>query len=308
VDPVLELENVTKTFGQTTAVNRLSFRLKPGTVFGFLGPNGSGKTTTIRMILRILEPDEGSVRVFGTRLDEESNRRVGYLPEERGLYKKMKVIDQLVFLGRLKGLPASEGRRRAESWLQRFEAGDWTARKVEELSKGMQQKVQFIGTLLHEPDLIILDEPFAGLDPVASQLLKDVMLNLRRQGRTIIFSTHQMEQVERSCDEILLINQGKAVVSGPISDVRSRYGMPTIKVEFDGDLGDLGSWDGIESLDDQGRYAEIRLKDPSRSEDLLKELIRRVSVRRFEISEASLEDIFISQVRSAKSPTPERVS
>jgi ABC-2 type transport system ATP-binding protein len=296
VPPVLEVENVTKTFGQTIAVDRLSFRLEQGRVFGFLGPNGSGKTTTIRMILRILEPDQGSIRVFDAPLDELAKRRVGYLPEERGLYKKMKVMDQLVFLGRLKGVSTDEGRRRAQEWLGRFEASDWAEKKVEELSKGMQQKVQFIGTLLSDPDLIILDEPFAGLDPVASQLLKEVMLSMRRQGRTIIFSTHQMEQVERSCDEILLINRGKAVVSGPVSKVRSEYGAPTVKVEFDGSLGDLRSWDGIRSIDDQGRYAEIRLKDLSRSEELLKELISRVTVRRYEISEASLEDIFISQV------------
>lgn len=294
--PILDLERVTKTFGRTTAVDRLSFRLNKGTVFGFLGPNGSGKTTTIRMILRILEPDEGTIHVFGAALDEEAKTRIGYLPEERGLYKKMKVVDQLVFLGRMKGIATHEGRRRAREWLHRFEAADWAEKKVEELSKGMQQKVQFIGTLIHEPDLIILDEPFSGLDPVASQQLKEVMLSLRRQGRTIIFSTHQMEQVERSCDEILLINEGKNVVSGPVSRVRSEYGVPTVKVEFDGDLGDLRAWDGISSIDDQGRYAEIQLRDLSRSEELLKELIARVTLRRYEISEASLEEIFISQV------------
>ncbi|MBD3334204.1 MAG: ATP-binding cassette domain-containing protein [Candidatus Eisenbacteria bacterium] len=304
---ILEIENITKTFARKAAVDQLSFWIAPGTVFGLLGPNGSGKTTTIRMVLRILEPDSGSIRVFGAPLDDAAKRRVGYLPEERGLYKDMPILDHLVFLARLRGLEGGEARHRASHWLERFGAASWAQRKVEELSKGMQQKVQFIGTLLHDPELIILDEPFSGLDPVAAQQLKDVMRELRREGRTIIFSTHQMEQVERSCDEILLIHEGRAVISGKLTEVRQRYGKPSVKLDYEGDLGDIASWSGVDRVDDEGRYAEIRLRDPALSRELLQRLVERVHVRRFEISEASLEDIFIQQVKDA-TPQPSEVT
>ncbi|MBU1699994.1 MAG: ATP-binding cassette domain-containing protein [Candidatus Eisenbacteria bacterium] len=294
---ILECREITKRFGSYAAVDHLTFRVRPGTIFGLLGPNGSGKTTTIRMILRILLPDQGTICVFGSSLNENSKLRIGYLPEERGLYKDMKILDHLVFLARLRGLTSNEATRRSLKWLERFNIGDWSQRKVEELSKGMQQKVQFIGTLLHDPELIILDEPFSGLDPVASQLLKDIMLELQRQGRTVVFSTHQMEQVERSCDEILLIHKGKAVLYGPLNDVRARYGSPTVKVEYDGDITTILPWDGILSIDDQGRYAEIMLKENVRPGELLRRLVNHVDIRRFETSEASLDDIFIRQVK-----------
>jgi ABC-2 type transport system ATP-binding protein len=296
---VLVLKGVTKRFGEQTAVDHLDVAVRAGCVFGLLGPNGSGKTTTIRMILGILQPDEGSIKVFGERLREATKRRIGYLPEERGLYRQMRVLDHLVFLGRLKGMPGGAARERARAWLERFQLAETATKRVEELSKGMQQKVQFIGTLLHDPELVILDEPFSGLDPVATQEMKEVMLELRQRGRTILFSTHQMEQVERSCDEILLIHRGRRVLGGPTSEIRARYGQPTVKVAFDGDLGDLASWEGIESLENDGRYAEIRLRDMRRTGELLRELVRRVEVRRFEVSEASLEEIFIQQVKGS---------
>jgi ABC-2 type transport system ATP-binding protein len=191
----LTIDRVTKSFQSQRAVDDLSFEVPQGSIFGLLGPNGSGKTTTIRMVLKILLPDQGSIQVLGRELDEEGKERIGYLPEERGLYRGMKVEEHLAFLGALHGLPLGEARRRGLRWLERFEAADWVGRKVQELSKGMQQKVQFIGTILHEPDLVILDEPFSGLDPVNARLLKDVMLELRDRGCTVIFSTHQMEQV-----------------------------------------------------------------------------------------------------------------
>ena len=290
------VDAVTKSFGEARAVDGLNFAVPRGSIFGLLGPNGSGKTTTIRMILQILLPDEGSIEVLGAPLDEKGKRRIGYLPEERGLYRGMRVGDQLLFFGRLRGLNRSEARARSLQWLERFAAADWIDRKVQELSKGMQQKVQFIATILHEPELLILDEPFSGLDPVNTRLLKDVMLELRDRGSTVILSTHQMEQVEKSCDAICLIDRGRAVVQGDLAQIRREHGSNTVHVEYAGSLPRAAIEPLAESIDDHGRYAEIRLRDPEDAAALLRLLVDSVEVRRFELSEASLHDIFIRLV------------
>ncbi|MBD3161279.1 MAG: ATP-binding cassette domain-containing protein [Candidatus Eisenbacteria bacterium] len=291
---------VTKTFGDARAVDGLNLSVPRGAVFGLLGPNGSGKTTTIRMILQIILPDEGSIEVLGAPLDEKGKQRIGYLPEERGLYRGMTVGDQLVFFGQLRGLSASAARDRSHRWLERFDAVDWFGRKVQELSKGMQQKVQFIGTILHDPDLVILDEPFSGLDPVNTRLLKDVMLELRDRGCTVIFSTHQMEQVERSCDSICLMNKGRAVVQGEVAAIRRDHGANTVHVEYAGNLPRDRIAPLTETLDDHGHYAEIRLRSEEDASPLLRILVDSVDVRRFETSEASMHDIFIRLVEEKR--------
>ncbi len=296
----LAVAGVSKSFEERRAVDRLSFEVPRGSIFGLLGPNGSGKTTTIRMVLKIILPDEGTIRVLGEALDERGKHRIGYLPEERGLYRGMRVDDHLIFFGALHGLRPSDARARALRWLARFDAADWAGRKIQELSKGMQQKVQFIGTILHDPDLVILDEPFSGLDPVNSRLLKDVMLELKDRGATVIFSTHQMEQVEKSCDRICLIHQGRAVVQGPLARIRQEHGDNTVHLEYGGEL-PRNRIDGLcTTLEDHGQYAEIRLRAPDDAGALLRILADSVEVRRFELSEASLEDIFIRLVKETR--------
>ncbi len=295
MDAIL-LQGVTKSFGSQRAVDSVDLNVPQGSIFGLLGPNGSGKTTTIRMVLQIILPDSGQVRVLGSELDDALRRRIGYLPEERGLYRSMRVEDQLVFLGELHGLTPVDARRRGRRWLERLDAADWVGRKVQELSKGMQQKIQFIGTMLHEPDLVILDEPFSGLDPVNVRMMKDVMLELRERGATVVFSTHQMEQVERSCDRICLINEGRVVLEGALAQIRQKYGDETVQIEYDGKLPREPIADLVDSIDDHGRFAEIRLHRIEESGELLRRLVGAVEIRRFERSEASLNDIFIRLV------------
>ncbi|MDM7914165.1 MAG: ABC transporter ATP-binding protein [Candidatus Eisenbacteria bacterium] len=296
----LSLRDVTKTFQSTRAVDSLSLAIPQGSVFGLLGPNGSGKTTTIRMVLKILLPDSGKIEVLGHELDDEGKRRIGYLPEERGLYRGMRVEEQLIFLGQLHGMAGPLARTRALAWLERFEARDWVGRKVQELSKGMQQKVQFIGTILHDPSLVILDEPFSGLDPVNTRLLKEVMLELRDRGTTVIFSTHQMEQVERMCDRIALIHKGRLVLEGPLARIRREHGEKTVKIEYSGDLTAEGIGDLVESIRGEGQFAEIRIKREDAAGELLRRLVERVEVRRFEQSEASLEEIYVRLVEGGR--------
>jgi len=296
----VSIQGVSKSFDSKRAVDSLSFDVPAGSIFGLLGPNGSGKTTTIRMILKILLPDEGTIRVLGRDLDEDGKKRIGYLPEERGMYKGMRVGEHLAFFGALHGLSLGEARVRAQKWLARFVAADWYQRKVQELSKGMQQKVQFIGTILHDPDLVILDEPFSGLDPVNARLLKDVILELRDRGCTVIFSTHQMEQVEKSCDRICLIHQGRAVIQGPLAQIRQEHGGNTVHVEYSGDLPTETVKPYAEWIDDHGQYAEIRLRRPEDAGKLLRALVGSLEIRRFEMSEASLEEIYIRLVEGTR--------
>ncbi len=293
----VELRGVTKRYDEFVAVDHLSFEIREGSVFGMLGPNGAGKTSTIRMMMGITLPDEGEVLCFGTKFERKHLEKIGYMPEERGLYKKMKVMEHLVFLGQLKGLSDSEARRRALSWAQRLEIADWADKKVEELSKGMQQKIQFIATLLHDPPLIIMDEPFSGLDPANAVQLKDVLIDLKKQGKTILFSTHRMDTVERLCDTICLVDHGKAVLMGELKQVKASYGKNSVQVEYEGSSAFLQNKALVESYNDYGNYVEVRLTKGADSQALLREISAQARVNKFELVEPSLEAIFIDVVK-----------
>jgi ABC-2 type transport system ATP-binding protein len=293
VSTAVLVQNVRKAYDKHVAVEDVSLEVPTGIVFGLLGPNGAGKTTTIRMIMDIIRPDSGRVELFGAAPGAAGLDNIGYLPEERGLYKKMKVLDILAYLGALKGLESAEARRRAASWLDKVGLGTWKERKIEELSKGMAQKVQFIGCLLHEPKLLILDEPFSGLDPVNANQLKDLFLEVNRAGATIIFSTHMMESAERLCRQIALINKGRVVLEGSIADVKRRYGRNNVLLEFEGDGAFLRSLPGVRGVDEYGSYSEVMLKDGADPQALAEAVVHRVRLRRFEIMEPTLHNIFI---------------
>jgi len=293
--PVVELAGVTKAYENKVAVNNLSLSIEAGQMFGLLGPNGAGKTSSIRMMMGITMPDSGQVSLFGKPFERESLERVGYLPEERGLYKKMKVIEQLVFFGELHGLAADEARKRAISWAKRLEIDDSLMKKTEELSKGMQQKIQFIAALLHDPGLIVMDEPFSGLDPVNATLLERTLIELKEQGKAILFSTHRMDQVEKLCDSICLVNKGAAVLEGKMREIKSRYERNRVIVEFDGDASFLSSKEIAEAKNFSGQ-AEIRLQPHGNAQKLLHEAAAVATIYRFELVEPSLEEIFIQTV------------
>ena len=293
---VLEVRNVTKRFNDFTAVRDLSFEVRQGTIFGLLGPNGAGKTTTIRMIVNIFAPDTGEILVQGKHVSPELQQRIGYLPEERGIYKKMKVGEQLAFFANLKGLYGAQALKKVDEWLEKLKLSEWKDKKAEELSKGMQQKVQFIATVMHDPDLLILDEPFSGLDPVSTKLLKDIILDLKNNGKTIIFSTHQMEQVEQMCDDICLINRSTKVLGGSLRDVKRSFGRNTIILDYEGP--DSFLTEGL--IKKQTRFAnhdELLLNEGSDSQEVLKRALAAGGrVNRFELVEPSLNDIFIESV------------
>jgi ABC-2 type transport system ATP-binding protein len=295
MEALAELDQVSKSYDEKTAVRELSLRIEAGSMFGLLGPNGAGKTSTIRMMIGITLPDSGAVTLFGKPFSSEALRRVGYLPEERGLYKKMKVIDQLVFLGELRGLGAREAARRAHAWCERLQIADSVQKRTEELSKGMQQKIQFISTLLHDPELIIMDEPFSGLDPVNAVLLQDTLLELKSQGNAILFSTHRMDQVEKLCDSICLIHQGQAVLAGGMREVKSRYERNRVIVQYEGADGFL-QHPGIAEYKVYPGRAEIRLKPHADPQNLLQLAAATSRITRFELMEPSLEEIFIETV------------
>jgi ABC-2 type transport system ATP-binding protein len=293
--PVVELAGVTKTYENKVAVSNLSLSIEAGQMFGLLGPNGAGKTSSIRMMMGITIPDSGSIRLFEKPFAREILDRVGYLPEERGLYKKMRVIDQLVFFGQLHGLQAAEARQRATSWAKRVEIDDSLQKKTEELSKGMQQKIQFIASLLHDPGLIVMDEPFSGLDPVNAKLLEQTLIELKEQGKAILFSTHRMDQVEKLCDSICLINKGEAVLAGRVREIKSRYERNHVIVEFEGSPAFLSSDEIAEARNFSG-HAEIKLKPRANAQKLLQEASSVATIYRFELVEPSLEEIFIQTV------------
>ncbi len=298
--PIVEMQRVRKVYDNKIAVADLSFTIEPGTMFGLLGPNGSGKTSSIRMMIGMTVPDSGAVSLFGQPFSREQLTRVGYLPEERGLYKKMKVMDQLIFLGELHGLDATTASKRAHIWCEKMEITEAITKKTEELSKGMQQKIQFIAALLHEPDLVIMDEPFSGLDPVNAALLMDTLVDLRKQGKTILFSTHRMDQVEKICDAIALISRGHLVLSGGMREVKSRYPRNRIQVTFEGDDSFL-SHPSIESAKNYGGQAEIKLHglngaSPDAQPLLAAAIQRGTRITRFEVMEPTLEEIFIETV------------
>jgi ABC-2 type transport system ATP-binding protein len=293
---VIELRNVTKRFDEFVAVKDLSLEVRQGTIFGLLGPNGAGKTTSIRMIVNIFAPDEGEVSVLGKHISPELQQRIGYLPEERGLYKKMSVGDQLVFFASLKGLSSKEAQRRVDSWLERMELSEWKKKKPTELSKGMQQKVQFIATTIHEPEVLILDEPFSGLDPVSTSVLKAIILEQKEKGRTIIFSTHQMEQVEQMCDDICLINHSTKVLGGALREVKRRFGKNTVILDYEGADSFLSS-DLVKQVNRFPNYSEIMLADGADSQEILRRALGAgARVNRFELVEPTLNQIFIESV------------
>jgi len=296
----LEVDSVTKRYGTTVAVDAISFGASPGRILGLLGPNGAGKTSTIRMITYITGPDEGTIRYDGRPVGPWSQQRMGYLPEERGLYKKLKVREQLLYLGELKGLARRVAAERADHWLDRFDAADWAGMDTEELSKGMQQKIQFIATLLHDPSLLIFDEPFSGLDPINSELLRDIILELRDDGRTILFASHRMEQVEQLCDDICLMADGDIVLQGALREIKGRFGRNSIILEFEGDDGFLDDLvaEGAVRIETKSRHrARLHLNDGASARRVLQTALDRTeAVYRFERVEPSMNEIFIEVV------------
>jgi ABC-2 type transport system ATP-binding protein len=285
------LENVTKTFGAFTAVDDLTLSVPKGTVYGFIGPNGSGKTTTLRMIMNIYYPDSGSITVLGQRLHGACADRVGYMPEERGLYKDMKVRDLLLFFGGLKN--GSDLGRQADRWIEKLGLGAWAHKKVRTLSKGMQQKVQFIATIVSRPELVIHDEPFTGLDPVNADALREAVLELQSDGTTVIFSTHDMSVAERMCDFIFMIFKGKKVLDGTLASIQDTYGTDTIRVRTENGGSALRDLPGIEKVTDFGKVKELRVAAGNDPYDILKTIVGRTRVQSFEIAKPSLHDIFV---------------
>ncbi len=287
----VRLTGVTKTFGAHVAVADLDLCVPLGSVHGFIGPNGSGKTTTIRMILHIIHPDRGEIEVLGERGTRAANDRIGYLPEERGLYKKMTVRRLLSYYGSLKGMSPRAARRAGEEWLERMGLSEWATKKIETLSKGMAQKVQFISTVLSSPELVILDEPFSGLDPLNLEVLREAILSLREHGSTLIFSTHDMKMAEEMCDSVFMIFRGRKVLDGAIEKVRAEYGVDTIRVRLEGGRKHLEGLPGIERILDLGQMQELRVSgDP---QAVLRGLSARTGVQHFEITRPSLHDIFV---------------
>jgi len=293
---MLIAQHLRKEFTNVVAVDNVSLEAKRGEILGLLGPNGAGKTTTIRMILNIIKPDSGEILFDGKPFDESIRNQLGYLPEERGLYRKNKLLNTVLYFASLKGIDIAEGKRRAYKWLERFDLLNQYQSKIEELSKGNQQKVQFIISVLHEPELIVLDEPFSGLDPVNQILLKDILLELKQKGKAIIFSTHQMEQAEKLCDKICLINKGNVVIDGQISDVKSRYGKNSIHIEYDGDGTFLKELPFVQQATIYQNYAELLLKDSTPTREIISTISDKLDIRKFEYVEPSLNSIFIQVV------------
>jgi len=305
---VLELKGVTKRYNGTVAVDGLSLVIEPGGIYGLLGPNGAGKTTTIRMIMGIIEPDEGEIYVIGQPFSEALKDRIGYLPEERGLYRKMKVIEHLVFLGEIKGLDSRTAKERASKWLERLELSDWADKTIEALSKGMQQKIQFIATVIHEPQILILDEPFTGLDPLNAQLIKDIIAEMQEEGRTIVLSTHLMDQVEKLCSRICLINKGRKVLEGELSEIKKEFGKNVVTMYFKGDEGALSNFKGVEEISSYGQELTVKLSEGVDPNEFLKFAIEKGKVEKFALGEMSLHDIFIAKVREEGGEVDEEVN
>ena len=304
-DLAVDIRNIVKRFSGHTAVRNFSLQVPRGSVYGLLGPNGAGKTTTIRMILNIIEPDEGSVTVFGVpNTSKGLTDRVGYLPEERGLYKKMQVRRLLRFLAELKGVPRKVADARIDEWLDRLALRtpekDWGAAKIDDLSRGMQQKVQFIGTLLHDPELVVLDEPFSGLDPINAQALKDTVVDLRRTGKTVIFSTHLMDNAERLCDSVCIISRGEKVLDGLLADIKGGQGGLHVALALesgDGVSAVLQDKTLVKRVDDSNRYFEIELAEGADPQALLRRIVATgARVQRFELVQPSLHQIFLERV------------
>ncbi len=295
----LEVLDVRKSYGKFVAVDGVSLRVPEGSIFGLLGPNGAGKTSTIRMIMDITPPDAGEVRLFGEARRPEHLRRVGYLPEERGLYRKMEVTEHLLFLGEIRGLKRREVLPRIAKWLERVELGAWAKAKVEELSKGMQQKVQLIGTVLHEPDLLLLDEPFSGLDPLNQELFKELLLEYRRQGKCVILSTHGMELAERMCDHIGLISHGRVVLAGELAAIKRQVGGNSYRLIAEGDLERLQTLPEVEQAVVQNGVVKLLLRPEAQGPEVLRQIVQFLRVQEFRSEEPELEQIFLKAVRDA---------
>lgn len=292
---IIELEGITKTYGNHKAVDDLTLHVPKGSIYGFIGPNGSGKTTTIRMIMNILYPDNGNIKVNGKELIGSKMGDVGYLPEERGLYSKMKVKDLIKFYGELKGVKNLDAE--ADSWLKKFDLTKWADKKVEALSKGMSQKVQFIITVISYPDLIILDEPFSGLDPVNAEIIKEEILKLRDKGSTIIFSTHDMSVAEKMCDYIFMIYKGQKVLDGTLASIQEKFGEDTLRVQTEMGMSALEGLRGVERVNDFGAIQELRMEKHADSQEVLSSIMSKTKVMKFELTSPSLNDIFIRIAR-----------
>jgi ABC-2 type transport system ATP-binding protein len=298
VQEYLRLDNICKAYDSKVAVDSLSLSVPKGAIYGILGPNGAGKTTTIRMIMDIIAPDSGSIEVEGRKTEGNFKNRIGYLPEERGLFKKMTLLEVITFLAQVKGWDRTRINQAIDPWLEKMSLSEYKLRKVEELSKGMQQKLQFITTLIHQPELIILDELFSGLDPLNIELIKGILLDERRRGTTILFSTHVMEQAEKLCDFICLINRGKKVLDGSLADIKTKFGKNSIQVEMEGDGSFVREIAGVESVSEFNNYIELKLAHEADSHAILKQIADRVNVRRFEMMSPSLYGIFIEVART----------
>lgn len=292
------VNRVSKSFGDLCAVGNLSVRVPEGSIYGFLGPNGAGKTTTLRMIMDIIRPDSGHIELLGNRSIKNARERIGYMPEERGLYRKMTVAKVLAYFGAIKGLTTRDLAHRVPRWLQRLNLADRAEKKVEELSRGMHQKLQFAVTAVNEPELLILDEPFSGLDPLNTDLLKSVILEMRDEGKTVIFSTHVMHQAEKLCDSILLINKGRAILDDKLAAIQARYKSGAVCLEVEGDAGFIEQLPMVTALKSEGNALEITLTDDADPQELLKALVDRLRVNKFEIKVPSLHEIFVKLVGS----------
>ena len=290
----LEVRNLSKSFGSLKAVDDVSFAVPEGSVFGLIGRNGAGKTTTIRMMMNIYLPDSGEVILKGSKIGQEFKDMVGYLPEERGLYKKMTVMETLLFFAELKGKTGKYIERKAAEYLERFQLSDRKSAKVEDLSKGNQQKVQFITTIIHDPEFIILDEPFSGLDPINTNLLKEIILDLKKQGKIIIFSTHLMDFAERMCDHITMIDKGKVILNGSMTEIKSKYAQQNVSINYRGDISFLNGNPIIEKIEDYGNSTGIKVKQPDQVQELLKALVEKnITITKFNANEISLQEIFV---------------
>jgi ABC-2 type transport system ATP-binding protein len=299
MDYAIELEGVSKAFGRFKAVDELSFRVPRGAMFGLLGPNGAGKTTTIRMIMSITAPDSGAIRILGHPMDRQTQNRIGYLPEERGLYRKMKVIDHLYFLAAIKEVSRDTARQRIQGWLEKMELKPWLNKKVDELSKGMQQKIQFISTIVHDPDILILDEPFSGLDPLNVALMREYFLEFRGRGKTIIFCTHVLEQAEKLCDEIILMARSKKILEGSVKELKRRNSEGLLRISINASLADVNSLPGVATAKAQDGQFVVALEPGVNQRDFLKRALDLHTVEAFSQKEPDLEEIYIDAVRKA---------
>jgi ABC-2 type transport system ATP-binding protein len=299
MENAIELTNVSKAFGKFRAVDNLSLSIPRGAMFGLLGPNGAGKTTSIRMIMNITAPDSGEIRILGRPMDRDTQNRIGYLPEERGLYRKMKVIDHLYFLAAIKEVSREEARRRIADWLDKMELRPWLNKKVDELSKGMQQKIQFIATIVHDPDILILDEPFSGLDPINVALMRDFFLEFRARGKTIVFCTHVLEQAEKLCDEICLMARSRKILEGTLKDLKRKFSQDLLRISLDASLADVTALPGVATAKALNGTFVVSLTPGTDRREFLKRTLDRYRIDAFSQKEPELEEIYIDAVKSA---------